>query len=130
MSLISVKPSRSSNRLEFNEENGTVSLPEIEFVETQAGKDLMALLESGAKLQVSQRGNGTSYPVVDPPTNETYHKVDFLRITGFDMVPGGAASVKDAHLESANEGPAIYEDLRTHREHIQEQTGNGNGDTV
>ena len=87
----------------FDEQTGVVSLPEIEFVDTQAGKDLAALLESGVKLQISQRGHGTSHTVIDPTTNESYQKVDFLRITGIDFVPGGAASVKDAHFESTNE---------------------------
>ena len=90
-------------QIEFNEETGTVSLPEIEFVETQAGKDIMALLESGAKLQVSQRAHGTSHSVWDPSTNESHQEVNWLRIVGFDFVPGGRASVPEAHLESHNE---------------------------
>ena len=90
-------------RIEFNEESGVVTLPEIEFVKTQAGKDVMALLESGAKLQVSQRAHGTSHEVWNPETNESYHKINWLRFAGFDFVPGGKASVADAHFESHNE---------------------------
>ena len=90
-------------RIEFNEETGAVSLPEIEFVNTQAGKDLMALLESGAKLQVSQRAHGTSHEVWDAESNESYQKINWLQIIGFDFVPGGAASVAEAHFESQNE---------------------------
>lgn len=112
-------------QIEFNEETNTVSLPEIEFVETQAGKDLMALLESGVKLQVSQRGHGTSHPVVDPSTNETYQKVDFLRIVGFDTVPGGTASVKEAHLESTNEEQQKSQPLKTLTGRSEQTNGNG-----
>ena len=90
-------------QIEFNEETGAVSLPEIEFVETQAGKDIIALLESGAKLQVSQRAHGTSHEVWDAESNESYQKINWLRILGFDFVPGGAASVAEAHFESQNE---------------------------
>ena len=90
-------------QIEFNEATGTISLPEIEFVETQAGKDIMALLEGGAKLQISQRANGTSHEVWDPSTNESYQEVNWLRIVGFDVVPGGRASVAEAHLENKNE---------------------------
>ena len=89
--------------IEFNEETGLVSLPEIEFVETQAGKDIMALLEGGAKLQISQRAHGTSHTVWDPATNESHQEVNWLRIVGFDVVPGGKASVAEAHLENKNE---------------------------
>ena len=90
-------------QIEFNEATGTVSLPEIEFVATQAGKDIMALLEGGAKLQISQRAHGTSHKVWNPDTNESHQEVNWLRIVGFDVVPGGSASVADAHLENENE---------------------------
>lgn len=90
-------------QITFNEETGAVELPEIEFVNTQAGKDIMALLESGAKLQVSQRAHGTSHEVWDAESNESYQKINWLRIIGFDFVPGGAASVAEAHFESQNE---------------------------
>ena len=90
-------------QIEFNEQTGEISLPEIEFVETQAGKDLAALLESDVKLQVSQRGHGTSHTVYDPETNESYQQVDFLRITGVDFVPPGTASVQEATFETDNE---------------------------
>ena len=90
-------------KIEFNAESGIVSLPEIEFVGTQAGKDMMALLESGAKLQVSQRAEGTSHEVWNPETNESYQKINWLRFVGFDFVPGGRASVGEAHFESHNE---------------------------
>ena len=100
---IFVKLSQLLSRLSFNEQTGEISLPEIEFVETQAGKDLAALLESDVKLQVSQRGHGTSHTVYDPETNESYQQVDFLRITGVDFVPPGTASVQEATFETDNE---------------------------
>ena len=90
-------------QIEFNEADGTVSLPKVEFVNTQAGKDLVALLESGIKLQVSQRGEGTAHTVWDPDTNESYQKVNHLRIRGIDIVAPGTASVADAYIESHNE---------------------------
>ena len=90
--------------INFDETTGTVSLPEIEFIETQAGKDLIAVLESGAKLQVSQRGYGSSHTVMNPQTQETHEEIDLLRINGFDFVPGGQAGVKDAKFEGLTEG--------------------------
>ena len=89
--------------IEFNEQTGTVSLPEIEFVETQAGKDLMELLDSGAKLNVSQRGYGSSHTVVNPQTGDTHEEIDFLRIKGIDFVPRGQSGVKDAAFEELEE---------------------------
>ena len=52
--------------IEFDESTGVVSLPEIHFVETQAGKDIIELLDAGAKLNVSQNGIGSSHKVFDP----------------------------------------------------------------
>ena len=89
--------------IEFNEQTGTVSLPEIEFVETQAGKDLMELLDSGAKLNVSQRGIGSSHTVINPQTGATHEEIDFLRIKGIDFVPRGQSGVKDAQFEGLTE---------------------------
>lgn len=123
-------------RIEFNEETGAVELPEIEFVETQAGKDIMALLESGAKLQVSQRAHGTSHDVWDAESNESYQKINWLRIIGFDFVPGGAASVAEAHFESKNESvngdatskPTSEEaGASQQNENSQQSAENGNG---
>ena len=90
--------------VEFNEATGTVTLPEIEFVETQAGKDLMELLDSGAKLNVSQRGIGSSHTVVNQQTGDTHEEIDFLRIKSFDFVPRGQSGVKDAAFEGLTEG--------------------------
>ena len=122
-----------AKEIAFDEATGVVSLPKIEFVETQAGKDIMALLESGVKLQVSQRGHGTSHTVIDPTNNESYQKVDFLRIKGIDFVPGGDASVKDAHFESTNEKETPEAKTLSLTESASEQEGeqqhqqNGNG---
>lgn len=90
--------------IEFNEQTGTVALPEIEFVETDAGKDLMKLLDAGAKLNVSQRGYGSSQTVINPQTGESYEQVDFVRFNGFDFVPSGQSGVKDAAFEGLTEG--------------------------
>ena len=118
-------------QIEFNEESGTVSLPEIEFVGTQAGKDLMALLESGAKLQVSQRANGTSHEVWDPQTNESHQEINWLRFVGFDFVPGGRASVSEAHFESKNESASSEESAEAGLTETTEQgsqaSSNGGG---
>ena len=80
--------------IDFNEKMGTVSLPNITFVENQAGTDLMKLLEAGAKLQVSQRAYGTS--VEEEQDGEMVEVLKFLRIRGFDFVPSGEASVEKA----------------------------------
>lgn len=118
-------------QIEFNEETGTVSLPEIEFVATQAGKDIMALLESGAKLQVSQRANGTSHEVWDPHTNESHQEINWLRFVGFDFVPGGRASVSEANFESKNESDSSAESvaasLTEKSEEGSEGSANGGG---
>ena len=118
-------------QIEFNEESGTVSLPEIEFVATQAGKDIMALLESGAKLQVSQRANGTSHEVWDPHTNESYQEINWLRFVGFDFVPGGRASVAEADFESKNEsasaGESAEASLTEKTEQSSPDSSNGGG---
>ena len=108
-------------QIEFNEQTGEISLPEIEFVETQAGKDIAALLESGVKVQVSQRGHGTSHTVFDPTTNESHQQVDFLRITGVDFVPPGTASVQEATFESTNEKETSAEDGSSLTEASSEQ---------
>ena len=121
-------------QITFNEETGAVELPEIEFVNTQAGKDIMALLESGAKLQVSQRAHGTSHEVWDTESNETYQKINYLRIIGFDFVPGGAASVAEAHFESQNESvngggtsKPTSEEAGASQQNENAQQGSGNG---
>ena len=90
--------------IEFNEATGIVSLPEIEFVDTQAGKDLQELLDSGAKLNVSQRGIGSSHTVINQQTGDTHEEIDFLRIKGIDFVPRGQSGVADAAFESRSEG--------------------------
>ena len=88
----------------YDEETAIVSLPEIEFVETQAGKDVIKLLEAGATFGISQRGVGSSHTFINPQTGETYEKVDFVRFNGFDLVPSGQTGVKGARLESVTEG--------------------------
>ena len=82
------------HEIEFNESVGTVSLPRITFVDNQAGNDVVKLLDAGAKLQVSQRAHGTSS--MKKMDGEDVEEVKFLRFKGFDLVPGGEASVKSA----------------------------------
>ena len=113
--------------ISFNEADGTVSLPEIEFIETQAGKDLQAVLEGGAKLQVSQRGYGSSHTVMNPTTQETHEEIDFLRINGFDFVPGGQAGVKDATLEGIPTEGKKPESTPTPEQLNLSEGGNGGG---
>ena len=81
------------HEIEYNKDKGAVSLPNISFVETQAGKDMTALLEAGTKLQVSQRGYGTSRFERDKDTGEMIEYVEYIRFQGFDFVPNGDASV-------------------------------------
>ena len=82
--------------IEFDNTEGVVSLPKITFVENTAGTDILKLLEAGAKLQVSQRAYGTS--VTEKVDGESVEVIKFLRFRGFDLVPGGEASVKGASL--------------------------------
>ena len=94
------------NDITFNEDTGVVALPEITFLENQAGKDILALLKEGASLQVSQRGYGTSHVETNEDTGEVTEYIDFLRIQGFDYVPPGDAAVPEADftLENQSEG--------------------------
>ena len=102
------------NAVEYDAAAGVVKLPDIQFVETQAGKDILALLEAGATLQVSQNGYGASHQVYDQDLGTQIEHVDFLRIDGWDLVPSGKAGVGDATLvtegasasKSLNEGDA------------------------
>ena len=84
--------------VEYDAANGVVTLPDIQFVETQAGKDILALLEGGATLQVSQNGYGASHQVYDQDLGTQVEHVDFLRFDGWDFVPSGKAGVSDATL--------------------------------
>lgn len=96
--------------VEYDAAAGVVKLPDIQFVETQAGKDILALLEAGATLQVSQNGYGASHQVYDQDLGTQIEHVDFLRIDGWDLVPSGKAGVGDATLvtegASAQAAPA------------------------
>ena len=80
----------------FNESTGVVSLPKIEMVGTQSGKDVMTLLDAGLEFQVSQRGLGLSHEEIDPQTGLRVQIMDWLEIQGWDMVWNGDASVEDA----------------------------------
>lgn len=108
------------NEVGWNEKDQTVSLDDITFVDTQAGKDLIALLEGGAQLQVSQRAVGTS-DIVRDENNEIKEVVNSLIIDGWDFVPPGEASVKEATFqvltENVNlEGIPLNEKLLTEKD--------------
>ena len=80
----------------FNEATGVVSLPRIEMVQTQSGKDVMTLIDAGLEFQVSQRGLGLSHEEVDPQSGLKVQIMDWLEIQSWDMVWNGDASVADA----------------------------------
>ena len=84
--------------IEFDDSDGVVKLPEIVFIDTQAGQDVLAFLDGGGKLQVSQRGYGTSHVEIDEKTGERTEIVDYLIIDGFDFIPKGEAAVEKAHF--------------------------------
>lgn len=86
------------HEVEYDAAAGVVKLPKIQFVETQAGKDILALLEAGATLQVSQNGYGASHNVFNSDLGVNVEHVDYLRIDGWDLVPSGKAGVADATL--------------------------------
>ncbi len=86
------------NDVNYHSEDKTVSLDDITFVETQAGKDMIALAEARMPFQVSQRGAGSSHLVKgeDGKVNEI---VDVLEIDGWDALRSGKASVSQADME-------------------------------
>lgn len=88
--------------LNYHKEDGTVSLDDIRFVETQAGNDIVALLEGGAKLDMSQRADGSSV-VVKNDSGEVRENVTSLFIDGWDFLPTGKASVSEAKFEIMTE---------------------------
>ena len=83
----------------YHTDTKTVSLDEIRIVETMAGKDVMALLDAKAQLQVSQRGTGFSEVVKDEATQKSYERVTELHIDGWDFTAGGDASVTEAQFK-------------------------------
>lgn len=82
----------------FHPEDKTVSLDDIRFVETQAGKDVIALAEAQMPFQVSQRGMGKSH-LVKHDNNIVSEIVDSLTIDGWDVLRDGRASVANADME-------------------------------
>ena len=81
----------------WNEDDKTVSLRDIRFLETQAGKDLVALIDGGAHLQVSQRAIGTSELIRED--GKVVEDVTSLEIGGWDFTPPGKASIAEADFE-------------------------------
>jgi hypothetical protein len=82
----------------FHPEDKTVSLDDITFVETQAGKDVIALAEARMPFQVSQRGDGKSH-LVKGDNGIVSEVVDSLSIDGWDVLRSGKASVANADME-------------------------------
>ena len=75
---------------------------EFALVETEAGKDFTALIDGGARFQVSQRATGKSHleKLDDGKVKEV---VDTLNIESFDFVPAGTASVSGSDVEFFSE---------------------------
>ena len=87
-------------QIDFDEATGVVSLPEVRILSgTTSGKNILAILEAGEKLQVSQRGVGVSHQETDESTGKTYNKMDYISFQGFDMVWNGEASVMDTDFK-------------------------------
>ncbi len=86
------------NDVNYHQEDKTVSLDDITFVETQAGKDLIALAEAGLPLQASQNGSGTSH-LIKHDDGKPANMVDILDIDGWDALRAGKASVTQADME-------------------------------
>ena len=105
----------------FNESTGIVSLPKIEFVDTQSGKDVMTLLDAGLEFQVSQRGYGFSHEEIDPVTGMKVQIMDWLQIDGFDLVWNGDASVEDSAL-------SLNETVNAQQQQSAEPTNEGGSD--
>lgn len=82
------------DEIQYND--GIVSIG-FKLVETTAGKDFEALVDGGAKFQVSQRGTGKSH--LAKVNGKTVEVVDELFIDGFDFLPAGLASVREADVE-------------------------------
>lgn len=86
------------NEVKWNPKEQTISLPDITFVETQAGNDMRALIDGGAKLMVSQRASGVAR-VVKGEDGELMEEVDKVFIDSWDLTPPGKASVADADID-------------------------------
>jgi len=116
--------------LKWHEADGTVSLDEIEFVDTQAGKDIQALVDKNVRLQVSQRASGAVEVMKNESTGEVFQDVTALRIDGWDFVPPGEASVKEADVQfqvvSESEVSEMAEKTIATIEEVQELIKTGN----
>ena len=89
-------------KIEFDESTGVVSLPEVKILsETTSGKNVLAILKAGEKLQLSQRGLGTAHTETDESTGKEYQKMDYITFQGFDLVWNGEASVADTDFQLA-----------------------------
>jgi hypothetical protein len=86
------------NDVNYHSKDKTVSLDDITFVETQAGKDMIALAEARMPFQVSQRGSGSSH-LVKGEDGKVIEIVDTLDIDGWDALRAGKASVSQADME-------------------------------
>ena len=92
-----------TKKISWNDTEKTIGLDEIELIDTDAGRNMQVVVESGVKVQVSQRAIGKSIVVMDEDTGKVYEKVTKLIIDGFDFVPSGEASVGEADFELTEE---------------------------
>lgn len=93
-------------KIAFDEKTGIVSLPEVEILNTSAGKDILEMLKhKDIKFQVSQRGYGMSHTEADA-SGKTFTQVDWLKIVGFDLTWSGEASVIEADFRLIEDGSA------------------------
>ncbi|MHC4395619.1 MAG: hypothetical protein ACYS1A_08180 [Planctomycetota bacterium] len=112
------------NEVGWNEADQSVSLNDITFVDTQAGNDIIALMEGGAQLQVSQRAVGTS-EIVRNENDEIKEIVNSLVIDGWDFVPPGEASIKEATFQVLTENANLEGTQQMNEKLLTEQDVQG-----
>ncbi len=87
------------HELGWNDKEKTVSLDDIRFIGTDAGKNMLALIEGGYQPEVSQRAHGTSKFVKDESTGTAKEIVTSLFLDSWDWVPAGEAGVSEATVD-------------------------------
>ncbi len=109
--------------LNWHDDTETISLDEIEFLETDAGRNMVALINGGARPQLSQRANGAVELMKEESTNRVFQDVLSLRFDGWDFVPPGEAGVEGASLSSfevISEGLGMAEQTVLTKEEVLE----------
>lgn len=87
--------------IEWDDTAKAIHLNEIEFPDTPIGREHIALLEAGVKLQVSQRGEGVSH--FEKKNGKSIEIVDKVHFKGWDFLPAGRASVTSANFTLTEE---------------------------